>query len=106
MEIHNGSDQTIAMEHMTNGNGDISYAEVNLDSEEPHHKTKVLANLNRLRKENQLCDAILVIGRHEIPIHRAVVAASSSHLLELFKKKTRKKRRADSEYAEVKGCRF
>lgn len=106
MEIHNGSDQTIAMEHMTNGNGDISYAEVNLDSEEPQHKTKVLANLNRLRKENQLCDAILVIGRHEIPIHRAVVAASSSHLLELFKKKQEKKEGQTQNMLKLKDVDF
>ena len=72
------------METITNG--DVFLPEADLEHEETQHRGALLSNLNKLRKENQLCDAFLVIGGHEMPIHRAVVAASSSYLLELFKK--------------------
>lgn len=71
---------------LTNGMNSDVHLEADLQYEATQHRAEVLDNLHKLRKENQFCDAILVIGRHEIPIHRAVVASSSTFLMELFEK--------------------
>lgn len=87
------------MDIITNGNSDthISHIEANLEHEATEHRTYLLTNLNTLRRENQLCDAILVIGRHETPIHRAVVASSSTYLLEMFKKDKKEKKEGQTQ---------
>lgn len=87
------------MDIITNGDDDIhiSQIEADLEHQATGHKTKLLTNLNTLRKEKQLCDAILVIGRHETPVHRAVVASSSTYLLEMFKKDKKEKKEGQTQ---------
>ena len=55
-------------------------------SDEEHHEL-TLSRLNTMRKEEHFCDATLEIGGHNIPVHRAVLAACSVYLFELFSPK-------------------
>lgn len=48
------------------------------------HNKGVLSSLNLLQKGGQFCDVKLVVGKHEISAHRAVLAAASSYLFKLF----------------------
>ena len=55
-------------------------------SDEEHHEL-TLSHLNRMRKEEHLCDATLEIGSHNIPVHRNILAACSVYLFKLFELK-------------------
>uniref|UniRef100_A0A2C9JTK3 BTB domain-containing protein n=1 Tax=Biomphalaria glabrata TaxID=6526 RepID=A0A2C9JTK3_BIOGL len=61
-------------------NGDIIY----LDFLEEGHSSFVLEGINKLRKQGQFCDIILVVEDHEIQAHRAVLAACSPFLFDFF----------------------
>jgi hypothetical protein len=58
-----------------------------LNYEKFSYEKTILANLCKLRKEKQLCDACLVVGAHEYSVHRAVLAAASPFFLHMFEKK-------------------
>ncbi|GAB1607436.1 influenza virus NS1A-binding protein homolog A isoform X1 [Argonauta hians] len=51
-----------------------------------HHKD-LLSSLNLLQKSGQFCDVKLVVGKHEISAHKAVMAAVSSYFFNLFTSK-------------------
>lgn len=73
-------------ETLENGiNGCLDSTE-GLDFEDSDHKQSLWFSLNKLRKARQLCDQTLVIGAHEVPVHRAVLASSSGYLFDLFLK--------------------
>ncbi|CAI9718023.1 influenza virus NS1A-binding protein homolog A-like isoform X1 [Octopus vulgaris] len=48
-----------------------------------HHKD-LLSSLNLLQKNGQFCDVKLVVGKHEISAHKAVMAAVSTYFFNLF----------------------
>ncbi|CAF0862241.1 unnamed protein product [Didymodactylos carnosus] len=48
------------------------------------HAKLVLANLNTLRKQKELCDVLLIIGQSKIPAHRAVLSACSPYFKAMF----------------------
>ncbi|KAL8612626.1 hypothetical protein ACOMHN_044567 [Nucella lapillus] len=54
-----------------------------------------LVAMGNLRRQNQFCDAVLRVGEREVSVHRAVLAACSPYLFELFE------RTADSHHNEV-----
>ena len=47
-------------------------------------RTEAMARLNTMRKEGHLCDAVLEVASHHIPVHRAVLACTSTYLFEQF----------------------
>lgn len=51
------------------------------------YEKTILASLCKLRKEKQLCDTCLVVGAHEYPVHRAVLASASPFFMHMFEKK-------------------
>ncbi|XP_060071166.1 influenza virus NS1A-binding protein homolog A-like [Ylistrum balloti] len=71
--------------HMVNGVGEGVEENVDLVFEDENKETR-WSSLNKLRKARQLCDQILVIGAHEIAVHRAVLATASGYLFDLFLK--------------------
>ncbi|XP_033732441.1 influenza virus NS1A-binding protein homolog isoform X1 [Pecten maximus] len=82
------SDEPLKMEnngHIVNGVGECLDEDVDLVFEDENKETR-WSSLNKLRKARQLCDQILVIGAHEVPVHRAVLATASGYLLDLFLK--------------------
>ncbi|KAH3792147.1 hypothetical protein DPMN_145638 [Dreissena polymorpha] len=52
--------------------------------EDAKHTTNVLNSLRQMHKRGQFCDATLIVGEHELGIHRAVLAASSPYFFQLF----------------------
>ncbi|XP_021340922.1 influenza virus NS1A-binding protein homolog A-like isoform X2 [Mizuhopecten yessoensis] len=70
--------------HIVNGVDECP--EDDLVFEDDEHKENRWESLNKLRKARQLCDQILVIGAHEVPVHRAVLATASGFLFDLFLK--------------------
>ncbi|XP_076454489.1 uncharacterized protein LOC143289409 [Babylonia areolata] len=50
------------------------------------YASNLLVAMGNLRRQNQFCDAVLRVGEREVSIHRAVVAASSPYLFELFER--------------------
>ena len=58
-----------------------------LSFEKNGYEKSLLLGLCKLRKEKQLCDACMVVGAHEYPVHRAVLASASPYFLQLFEKK-------------------
>ncbi|XP_067662063.1 influenza virus NS1A-binding protein homolog isoform X1 [Haliotis asinina] len=52
----------------------------------PSHSDDVLMSIQTLRKSQKFCDVKLVVDNHEIFAHRAVLAASSATLFDLFSK--------------------
>ena len=49
-------------------------------------KDQLLDNLNKLRRQKELCDAMVVVEAHEYPVHKAVLASASPYLFDVFKK--------------------
>lgn len=62
-----------------------------LSFENPGYEKTLLFGLCKLRKEKQLCDALMVVGAHEYPVHRAVLASASPFFLHMFEKKDKEK---------------
>lgn len=62
-----------------------------LSFENPGYEKSLLFGLCKLRKEKQLCDALMVVGAHEYPVHRAVLASASPFFLHMFEKKDKEK---------------
>ncbi|XP_062616213.1 influenza virus NS1A-binding protein homolog A-like [Saccostrea cucullata] len=58
-----------------------------LSYEKPGYEKDLLSSLCKLRKEKQLCDACLVVGAHDYPVHRAVLASASPFFLNMFETK-------------------
>lgn len=56
--------------------------------EDTEYLTKTLDSLNKLRRNRQFCDVVLLVGSepevHAVHAHRAVLASASPFLLELF----------------------
>ncbi|XP_064648893.1 influenza virus NS1A-binding protein homolog isoform X2 [Lineus longissimus] len=52
--------------------------------EDNEHRAVTLTCLNTLRKSGQFCDVTLEVGPHELLAHKAVLAAASGYLLDLF----------------------
>lgn len=52
--------------------------------ENSSQRESLLRKLNVLRKNGQLCDVTLVVGEHETPAHRAVLASVSPYLFDTF----------------------
>ncbi|WAR31846.1 NS1BB-like protein [Mya arenaria] len=52
--------------------------------EDSSHTRNVLNQLREMHKRGQFCDAKLLVGEHEVGIHRAVLASSSSYFFKLF----------------------
>ena len=48
------------------------------------HPKELLAVLNNLRINEQLCDVILNVGTLKIPCHKAILAASSPYFQAMF----------------------
>ncbi|CAL1535458.1 unnamed protein product [Lymnaea stagnalis] len=55
-----------------------------LDAEDTQHSSNVLAGINKLRKEGQFCDIILVVEDHELQAHRGVLASCSPYLFDFI----------------------
>lgn len=58
--------------------------EEGLNFKAPDHHKDLLAAMLSLQREHQFCDATLRVGERELPVHRAVLAAASPVLFELF----------------------
>ena len=50
----------------------------------PSYFSSSFENMNRLRRQETLCDVILVIGNTRIPAHKVVLAAASSYFEAMF----------------------
>ena len=48
------------------------------------HAKDILEAVNRLRKENKLCDVILQVENKEFPAHRIVLSACSDYFCAMF----------------------
>lgn len=55
-----------------------------LTFEDDKQRIEALAQLNTMRKEGHLCDAILEVASRHIAVHRAVLACTSTYLFEQF----------------------
>ncbi|XP_012253640.2 influenza virus NS1A-binding protein homolog isoform X2 [Athalia rosae] len=55
-----------------------------LELQDERHPQLTLASLNMMRKNRHFCDVVLHVGSTEVHGHRAVLAAASPHLFELF----------------------
>jgi hypothetical protein len=55
-----------------------------LSFEDDTHCCEALSRLNTMRKEGHMCDAVLEVGPHNVPVHRAVLACCSTYLFERF----------------------
>ncbi|KAJ8686350.1 hypothetical protein QAD02_022144 [Eretmocerus hayati] len=55
-----------------------------LELQDEHHSRLILSSLNMMRKNKHFCDVILHAGNAEVHGHRAVLAAASPYLFELF----------------------
>ncbi|XP_046470863.1 influenza virus NS1A-binding protein-like isoform X1 [Neodiprion pinetum] len=55
-----------------------------LELQDERHPQLTLASLNMMRKNRHFCDVVLHVGSTEVHGHRAVLAAVSPHLFELF----------------------
>ena len=59
-------------------------AEHVLEFQDSDHSRSMLDQLSHLHNCGRFCDATLVVGEHEIGIHRAVLASASSLFYDLF----------------------
>ncbi|KAK3087619.1 hypothetical protein FSP39_008509 [Pinctada imbricata] len=59
---------------------------VNLSYQDVKFKDQLLDNLNKLRRQKELCDGTVMVGAHEYPVHLAVLASASPYLFDVFKK--------------------
>ena len=57
-----------------------------LEYEDTSHTGATMAQLNKLYKGAQFCDARLIVGDKETSVHRAVLASASGLFLEMFTK--------------------
>ena len=48
------------------------------------HSSRILSNMNSLRRDRKLCDVVLRIGCEEIPAHRLVLSACSGYFCAMF----------------------
>ncbi|XP_001605813.1 influenza virus NS1A-binding protein homolog [Nasonia vitripennis] len=55
-----------------------------LELQDEHHSRLILSSLNMMRKNKHFCDVILHAGNAEVHGHRAVLAAASPYLFDLF----------------------
>lgn len=53
-----------------------------MDDQENIHE--VWESINRMRANNQLCDAVLVVDKKRFPVHKAILAANSEYFRALF----------------------
>ena len=51
---------------------------------EPQVFKEKCSTMNQYRKQNHLCDVMLVVGEREFPAHRAILSASSRFFEGLF----------------------
>ncbi|KAL5247560.1 hypothetical protein ACHWQZ_G019438 [Mnemiopsis leidyi] len=49
-----------------------------------HYALATLVKMNQLRKNNVLCDVVLMVGTHQVPAHRVVLAGCSSYFCAMF----------------------
>ena len=57
-----------------------------LDFDDKSHNSLILTQLREMHKRGQFCDAKLIVGEHEISVHRAVLASASYYFFKLFEK--------------------
>lgn len=55
-----------------------------LEYTEEGHPSLVLTGINTFRKQRQFCDIMLVVEDHELPVHRAVLAACSPYMFDFL----------------------
>ena len=66
--------------------------------EENSHTTNVMNQLRQMHKRGQFCDAKLIVGDHEISIHRAVLASASTYFFKMFAKNDTEERQEMTTY--------
>ncbi|CAJ0572254.1 unnamed protein product, partial [Mesorhabditis spiculigera] len=49
-----------------------------------HHYTHLMNALSELRRDEELCDVVLLAGTHRIPAHRVILAACSCYFKTMF----------------------
>eukprot|EP00116_Pleurobrachia_bachei_P011813 sb/3472075/ len=65
-----------------------------------HYAMATLVKMNQLRKNNILCDVILMVGQHQVPAHRVVLAGCSQYFCAMFTVNMSESRQ---EVIEIKG---
>ncbi|KAL0270414.1 UNVERIFIED_CONTAM: hypothetical protein PYX00_007832 [Menopon gallinae] len=82
-----GEKENTAAMHMPSNNANHSHLIFTDDS----HNSRTLQALNMMRKNRNFCDVVLLVGSSEIYGHRAILAASSPYLYQLFNVEEEKK---------------
>lgn len=67
------------------------------------HAKTILASMNNLRSQNQLCDVIILCQNKELPAHRVVLASSSKYFRAMF---TNDMSERDQKKVEIKGIAY